>query len=278
MMRIPFARSQYSWLLAALAIACALFVARSDPARAFPTAATFTASDSLTWTAGTGGSSVHIDPGGVVSFSYPSGFSSHNVDFGATPPTSCAQTAPTAGNGQPMPAAPSSSGWAGSCTFADTGKYTFYCDLHTGMRGTVLVGDVPEPTPPTGGGGGGGGTGGTQNGGGYLPAPLAGLKIAKTQRGVKVGGSIADLAAGSDLKIDITAKSSALKTSASIRVGRLTKSSLAAGTYKFSIKLNSKARAAIKKKGKLAVSVKFKLTPPGAPTVTATRSVTLKKR
>jgi plastocyanin len=277
MMRIPFARSQYSWLFAALAIACALFVARSDPARAFPTTATFTASDSLTWTAGTGGSSVHIDPGGVVSFSYPSGFSTHNVDFGATPATSCAQTAPTAGSGQPMPATPSSSGWAGSCTFADTGKYTFYCDLHTGMRGTVLVGDVPEPTPPAGGGGGYG-PGGAQTGGGSLPAPLAGLKIAKTQRGTKVGGSIANLIAGSDLKIDITAKASALKTSASVRVGRLSKTNLAAGTYSFSIKLNSKARAAVKKKGKLAVSVKFRLTPPGAPTVTATKSVTLKKR
>lgn len=276
-MRIPFARSQRSFFLAVLAITCALVVAVSGPARAFPTTASFTATDSPAWVAGTGGSTVHIDPGGIVSFSYPSGFNLHNVDFGALAPTSCAQTAPSAVSGHPMPASPSSAGWAGSCTFNNVGTYSFVCDLHATMRGKVLVGDVPEP-PPTTGGGGGGGDGGTQTGGGSQSGALAGLKIAKTQNGSKVSGSISDVASGSALSIAITAKPSALKTSAKpVKVGSLSKSKLDAGTFKFAIKLSKKARAVIEKKGKLAVTVVVRLTPPGGSVAKATKSVTLKK-
>lgn len=278
-MRIPIARSHRSLAFgAALVLACALVVASSGPARAFDTTASFTGADSLTWTAGSGGNKVHIDPGGVVSFSYPTGFSTHNVDFGTTAPTSCAQTTPVVATGQPMPASPSGSGWAGSCTFNDTGTYTFFCDLHTGMRGTVLVGNVPDPPPSTGGGGSNGG--GSQTGGGSASDPLGGLKLAKSQRGTKVSGSIADVVRGSDVAIEITAKPSALKTSSTkpVRVARLLKSDLAAGTYSFAIKLSSKAKKAIKQKGKLAVSVVVKLTPPGASAATATKTVTIRKK
>ena len=89
------------------------------------------------------------------------------------------------------------------------------------MKGT-LVGDVPEPTPPTGGGGvGGGGGNPPPAGGGAVLDPLAGLKIAKTQRGTKVKGSIDGVVAGSALVIEVVAKSSALKASASKSVAGL---------------------------------------------------------
>jgi hypothetical protein len=150
------------------------------------------------------------------------------------------------------------------------------------MNGKVLVGDVPDPPPSTGGGGGGGGGGGSGGGdnGGSTTGPLSGLKIAKTQKGTKVSGSIASVTAGSALSIEITAKPSALKTSATkpVRVGRSVKNDLPSGTAKFSIKLSSRALKAIKKKGKLALTVKIKLTPPGGAAAKATKSVTLKRR
>jgi plastocyanin len=272
MMRIPFVRSHRSValaFLAALALACALAIAYSGPARAFPTTASFTAVD-FQWGASGGGTTVHIDPGGTVDFAYPSGISTHNADFGGTAPTSCTPS---------LPASPTAPGWSSTCTFDTQGTYTFVCDLHASMHGTVLVGNVPEPTPPTGGGtgGGGGGYGGNSPTGGGSTGPLASLKISKSQRGSKVRGSIGDVAAGSAVSIEITAKSSTLSTSKSVRVARLVKSGLAAGTYSFAIKLNKKALAVVKKKGKLALSAGVKFTPPGGSVAKATRSVTLKK-
>jgi plastocyanin len=259
---------------AALTLVAAILAGHSAPARAFDTSGSFTAVD-LSWgVTGTGASSVHVDPGSVVTFGYPSGFSAHNADFGANAPSSCTG----------MPGTPTAAGWSGSCTFNNTGTYTFFCDLHASMTGTVLVGDVPDPPPPPSGGGGGGGggsnTGGdTAGGGGSTSDPLSGLKLAKTQKGSKVTGSIASVAAGSALSIEITAKPSALKTSSTkpVRVGRVVKSDLPSGTAKFSIKLSSKALRAIKKKGKLAVTVTIKLTLQGGSTAKTTKSVTLKK-
>jgi plastocyanin len=256
---------------AALALFAAVLAGHSAPARAFATSGSFTAADFSWGETGTGATSIHVDPGSVVTFAYPTGFSSHNADCSANLPSSCTS----------MPASPAAAGWSGSCTFNTTGTYSFFCDLHPSMSGKVLVGDVPDPPPSTGGGGGGsGGSGGGGGSGGSTTGPLAGLKIAKTQKGSKVAGSIASIAAGSALSIEITARPADLKTSATkpVRVGRSVKNDLPAGTAKFSIKLSSKALKAIKKKGKLALKVKITLTPPGDAAAKATKSVTLKRR
>jgi plastocyanin len=239
-----------------------LLAALPAQAGAFAASGAFTATDYHWGDASNGGATtVHIDPGGTVSFGYPSGGSTHDADFGGTPPTSCAPSLPT------TPTAP---GWSSTCTFDATGTYTFFCDLHASMKGTVLVGDVPDP-PPAGGGTGGGGSGAGSGGGSGTqpPGTLSGIKLAKTQRSARVTGSVADVPAGASLTVTLTASGK--------RAGRSVKSGLAAGTAKFSVKPNRAALKKLKQAGKLKLGVTFALKTASA-TLTAKRSVTLKRR
>ena len=92
--------------------------------------------------------SVTVGPGGSVTFSYPVGASVHNVVFGASQPASCTQTAGTITSAPPLPAYVQPAGWAGFCTFATVGTYTFVCSAHPEMTGAVVVEeDAPVPTP-----------------------------------------------------------------------------------------------------------------------------------
>ncbi len=110
---------------------------------------------------------VNITPGQTVDFSYPAtdpntqdpNNSAHNVVFGApgvsggAQPTSCVQTAAPTGfpilQAPPLPLATEGPVWAGSCTFDTPGTYTFYCNAHNYMTGTVVVAAAPANTPPT---------------------------------------------------------------------------------------------------------------------------------
>ena len=105
--------------------------------------------------------SVTIAPGQTVDFSFPvngQNNSAHNVVFGVpgqsggAQPTSCVQTAAPSPfpilAAPPLPAATEGPGWAGSCTFNTAGTYTFYCQAHNYMTGTVTVA-VPANNPPT---------------------------------------------------------------------------------------------------------------------------------
>jgi hypothetical protein len=100
-------------------------------------------------------------------------------------------------DGEPDPIAPQSTSFSGSKSFPAEGEFTYYCDVHDTMRGTVYVnstGTVPTPSPgptatptasptatptPTPGGGGGGGTG---PGGG---TPTAGAGVSFRARAAK---------------------------------------------------------------------------------------------
>lgn len=112
-----------------------------------PTSASFTAVD-FAWDASSGGTSVTIAAGGTVSFSYPKGASAHNVDFWTGPqPSSCeVNGAPQA---PPVPSSPSPPGWTAQCTFASPGTYTFRCDMHHFMKGTVIVSNTTTTTTST---------------------------------------------------------------------------------------------------------------------------------
>jgi len=95
--------------------------------------------------------SVTVAPGDTVKFSFPvgNGTSSHNVSFSTLKPASCTQTAgDVPGAVPPLPKYPLPAGWAGECTFATAGTYTFVCTAHpTEMTGTVIVQTPGEPTP-----------------------------------------------------------------------------------------------------------------------------------
>ncbi len=76
----------------------------------------------------------------------------HNVNFKtAAKPTACTQTSGLVIlTPPPLPTAPLSD-WSGNCRFDTPGTYTFVCDAHPGMTGSVIVttegGATPTPTP-----------------------------------------------------------------------------------------------------------------------------------
>jgi hypothetical protein len=104
------------------------------------------------------------------------------------------------------------------------------------------------------------------------------VKVAKSQHGSSVKGLIdlSKAAAGGRLEVDLLAQSASLakaKHSTRVRVGRLVRSSLSAGKLSFSVKLNAKARRALRRHHKLALTVEIVLTPAGGKALTITRSV-----
>jgi len=125
------------------------------------TAAAFEAHDtssSDTWFQDAAGSDradnqVTVAPGDSVKFSFPAGngTQSHNVDFKTGPkPAACQQTKSSLSlilPSPPLPLGPEATGWEGYCTFSATGTYTFVCDAHKNMTGTVQVGAAQPVTP-----------------------------------------------------------------------------------------------------------------------------------
>jgi hypothetical protein len=200
-------------------------------------------------------------------------------------------TAPTCEPSVPV-AAPKT-GWEGKCTFATPGTYKFesstlfketgYTNIDytkyevvvegsatttgtTGTTGTTTTTTTSTPSPSP-------------------ESPLAGsqsqaVKVAKSQHGGSVKGSInlSKAAADDRLEVDLLTQSASLakaKHNTRVRVGRYVHSSLSAGKLSFSVKLNAKARRAIKRHHRLALTVEIVLTPASGEALTITRSVTL---
>ncbi|MGN6372265.1 MAG: cupredoxin domain-containing protein [Solirubrobacteraceae bacterium] len=228
-------------------------------------------------------SQVSVMAGGVVKFSNPSNTIPHGLKFtggsaGATP--TC--------TGIPKEAEELSGAfhWQGECTFSKPGTYTFICTVHPAeMKGTITVNSdgtttttTTEPTAPT--------TTTTTPPTTQPPveeSPLAGpvsraLGLAKSQHGGAVRGSVSvsKAGAGGRLEVDLLAQSGLLakaKHSARVRVGRLVLGSLSTGRVSFSVKLNARARRALARKHRLALTVRIVLTPPSGKALTITRAV-----
>jgi hypothetical protein len=120
-------------------------------------------------------------------------------------------------------------------------------------------------------------------------SPLEGgsraLKLAGSQHGSTVHGSIKVSQAGSGgrLEVGLFAASASLAKAtlakaghpAQVRVGRLVRSSLKAGNVSFSVHLSTKGKAALRRHQRLALTVKMTLTPIHGAAVTATRVVVM---
>jgi plastocyanin len=216
-----------------------------------------------------------VGSGGVVKFSNPYSTTYHGLKFtggsaGATP--SC--------TGIPAAASEETGAidWHGECTFSAPGTYTFICTVHpTEMKGTITVNPngttttttttTPTTTIPT--------TPIEPSSG----SPLLGSpSLRSSQRGGSVRGSldISKTGAGDRLEIDIFAKGASLARAGHarrVRVGRYVRGSVPAGTLSFATKLNAKARSALKRHRRLALTVMIVLTPGQGEPLTVTRSV-----
>lgn len=268
-------------------------------------AASFTASDFHWQVTGTTDTSVTIAPGQSVTFSYPSGASMHDADFSGGPaPGSCTQTAgASSGATPPLPHQPTTQGWSGSCAFPTAGNYTFHCDLHPSMTGTIVVGNstsssmstttsttstITSATSTSAASSGislattmtpGPGAEPQPGGANVVDRPAAtwAVALAARQRGVSVRGSVTVPARGSRLEIDlVTDTGSGSRRSGGPRlVGRLARRSAAAGVVRFSVAVSSGARRQLRRQRILRLIVTVALTPPDARTVVRSSQVTL---
>ncbi|MFI4977460.1 MAG: hypothetical protein ACHQC8_02095 [Solirubrobacterales bacterium] len=221
-----------------------------------------------------------VASGGTVTF----------VDHGKEANIAWTGTAPTCEPSVPVAPASPKTGWEGKCTFATSGTYKFesttlFKDYSNDYTKYEIVVEGSTTTTTTTGTTGTTTTTTTTTPPPSPESPLAGsesqaVKVAKSQHGGSVKGSInlSKAAAGDRLEVDLLTQSASLakaKHSTRVRVGRYVHSSLSAGKLSFSVKLNAKARRAIKRHHRLALTVEIVLTPAGGEALTITRSVTL---
>ncbi|HEY5195281.1 MAG TPA: hypothetical protein VIJ39_15610 [Solirubrobacteraceae bacterium] len=181
--------------------------------------------------------------------------------------------------------------WEGACKFEQPGTYKFESSTlfndgainytkyeivvesaSTGTTPTTTTTTTtpttttPTPSEPSPGSG----------------SPLEGgsraLKLAGSQRGSTVHGSIKVSQAGSGgrLEVGLFAAGASLAKAGHpvpVRVGRLVRSSLSAGSVSFSVPLDAKGRQALRRHRRLALSVKITLTPVHGAAVTISRVV-----
>lgn len=198
-------------------------------------------------------------------------------------------TAPTCSPAVPVSPASPKTDWEGTCKFEQPGTYKFESSTlfdggpslnytkyeivveaaSTGTTSTTTTTTTPTttataPSEPAHG------------------SPLEGgsraLKLAGSQRGSTVHGSIKVSQAGSGARLEV----SLFATSASLtkvgraaaqRVGRLLRSSLNAGDVSFSVPLSAKGKAALRRRRRLMLTVKLTLTPQHGAAVMLTRTV-----
>jgi hypothetical protein len=245
-------------------------------------------------TPGSGGypepaSKITIAAGGEVMF----------TDHDASAPATVSWTGSTpACSG--VPASPTTN-WEGKCKFEQPGTYMFesstlwvgdgfnYTKYEVVVEGAG-TGTTPTTTTSPGGGGttsppspaGGSGSGATPG------SPLVGsaseaVKLARAQHGPSVRGSvkISQAGVGGRLEVDLLASGASLARAGhlpQVLVGRLTRSSLYAGTTSFTVPLNTKGKAALRRHRRLALTVEITLTPLHGVATTVTRSVVMHLR
>jgi plastocyanin len=202
-------------------------------------------------------------PGGSVAFRNPGNVVPHGVHWTGGPEK------PSCGG---VPVDSFGTSWSGSCTFAQAGTYTFVCTVHPEeMRGTITVGSgETAPAPPSAPG--------------QPPAAPDGpaaeaLRLSANQHGAAVRGSISvsSLAIGGHLVLELRAKRASLggRSPGLARVGGINRPLSSAGRLSFAAPLEPAARSALRRLGRLSMTVKIVVTPPSGPATTMTKGVQL---
>jgi plastocyanin len=226
-----------------------------------------------------------VTEGGTVTFTNPYPEHRHGLKFTGGPATPNCKGL-TAEIGEETGALK----WQAECSFSAPGTYTFVCTVHpTEMTGTVVVAaaggtttttttmttptgttTVPGSPPP-------GGT--TETGQLLAGAASAAVRVARSQHGHGVHGSLAlsQAAAGGTLIAELLAPRASLASAGAtqpIQVGKLKRVSLRPGQVSFTVPLNARARRALHRHGHLALRLRIRLSS-GASTLTELRNVTL---
>jgi plastocyanin len=236
-------------------------------------------------------SRARVAPGGAVTFSNPTTVA-HGVHWVGGPGT------PTCAGSVPVGTTESASGtnWSGSCTFTAPGVYTFYCTVHgAAMSGSVTVeaggttssstgtSTSTSPTGPTTPTGTVGAPGAPANTTGAAAPPYGALALAgraHAAHGARVSGSVDvnGTGAGGTLTVSIRARRNALAASVHgfVSVGSYVRRGVPAGRVAFTVPLSHRARAALVRHGRLAVTVVVALAPPAGAPASVTRVVHLR--
>ena len=206
-------------------------------------------------------------------------------------------TAPACSPGVPVsPTAPQAP-WEGKCKFEQPGTYRFESSTlfnegpslnytkyeivvestatsttpTTTTTTTTPTTTTTSPTTPSEP---------SHSSGSLLEGGSRALKLAGSQHGSTVHGSIKVSQAGSGGRLEVglfAAGASLAKAGhpAQLRVGRLVRSSLKAGRVSFSVPLGAEGKAALRRRRRLAVTVKIALTPQHGAAATVTRVVVM---
>lgn len=262
-------RLRYPACVAAAALAAVMIAAPAESQA--PTLQAIEAHDNVFTSENGGPPQVTIAAGGHVNFSYILGNSRHNVVFTGARPTVCGSSGGPAATASALPGAPTPASWDGGCDFYTPGTYAFVCGLHPDMTGSVTVvagaGSPPTPAPPV------------------TLTPLApaarGLQVATQQRGLSVRGTVRVARAGSRLLARALVRRGALsggRSRTQVEVGRQLRSRVGASTVTFAAPLNAAARRALRRNGRLSISLRLTVTPADGESYTATRTVILRPR
>jgi hypothetical protein len=214
------------------------------------------------------------------SIAYGDNKTAANLAWSGTAPA-CEPSVPVA------PAAPKT-GWEGKCTFATPGTYEFESStLWPEYTKYEVIVEGSTPTGTTGESGSKGGSTPATTTPSPIPAsesptgsPLSGaLTIHSSQRGTIVKGSlqVSTADAGDRLEVDLLATAASLAKAGRTAqvVGRFVSASVRAGRQSFSMKLDPRARQALKRHHRLALKVKITLTPAYGAAMSITKPVTV---
>jgi hypothetical protein len=233
--------------------------------------------------------SVTIASGGTLTF----------IDHGREANIAWTGTAPKCEPAVPVAPESPKTGWEGKCTFQTAGTYKFESStlfMGDGLNYTmyeVVVEGAAGTTPTTTTSPGAGGTttsppssAGGSGSGAAPSSPLVGsaseaIRLARAQHGSSVRGSveISQAGVGGRLEVDLLASGASLAKAGhlpQVRVGRLLRSSLYAGTTSFKVPLSTKGKAALRRHRRLTLTVKITLTPLHGAAVTVTRVVVVR--
>jgi len=137
----------------AVVAACAAALLPATAHAQAPLSADFTATDISTtnhqwYVTGTTTTTAPVAQHGTVTFNYPTGTTRHDVAFDGPRPAECTPALSAAGF--TPTAGPARAPWNASCRFDAPGTYTFFCQIHTTMRGAIVVSAADSGGPVTG--------------------------------------------------------------------------------------------------------------------------------